>query len=366
MSATNKFLNIDERKAEAFADKMVDILNHGAVTLMVSLGHRTGLFDTMAKLPPATSGQIAKTADLNERYVREWLGAMVTGGIIEYDPNTRAYHLPSEHAACLTRAATPDHIAGFAQYIPLLGSVEDDIAHCFQHGGGVPYSKYPRFHQVMAEDSGQTVVGALTDAILPLVPGLVEELHRGINALDVGCGSGRALHLMAKTFPRSRFTGYDFSEEAISSARAVANREGLDNLNFKVKDAAAMNEIDQYDFVTAFDAIHDQKEPATVLSQIATALRPQGIFLMQDIAGSSHVHNNLDHPIGPLLYTISCMHCMSVSLAQGGDGLGTMWGKEKALEMLRHAGFGHVVVEQLAHDIQNYYYIARKSNAVQP
>ena len=180
----------DQGRAEAFAERMVDVLNSGAIALMTSIGHRTGLFDAMAGLPPSTSEQIASAASLNERYVREWLGAMVVGRIVEHDPQDGTYRLPPEHAAFLTRAATPDNIAVTAQFIPLMGSVEDRIVERFREGGGVPYSAFPRFHEVMAEDSGQTVVSALFDSILPLVPGLTERLEAGIEVLDVGCGSG--------------------------------------------------------------------------------------------------------------------------------------------------------------------------------
>jgi SAM-dependent methyltransferase len=121
-----------------------------------------------------------------------------------------------------------------------------------------------------------------------------------------------------------------------------------------------MDRIGDFDLITAFDAIHDQAEPRKVLRGIADALRPDGTFLMQDIAASSHLHKNMEHPIGPFLYTISCMHCMTVSLALDGEGLGTMWGEEKALELLAEAGFTKVRVEQLSHDIQNSYYIAAK------
>jgi hypothetical protein len=209
---------LDQVKAEQFAERLLDTLNGGAIALMTSIGHRTGLFDVMAGLPPSTSEQIASAADLNERYVREWLGAMVVGRVVEYDPEDGTYRLPSEHAAFLTRAASPNNMAAIAQYIPLMGSVEDGIVESFEHGGGLPYSAFPRFHEVMAEDSGQTVLPALTDHILPLVPGLTERLEEGIDVLDVGCGSGRALNLMARTFPNSRFVGYDFSEEAITRA----------------------------------------------------------------------------------------------------------------------------------------------------
>src|SRR5215203_6380676 len=184
---------LDQAKAEAFAERMVGVLNEGSIALMTSIGHRTGLFDVMAGLPPSTSEQIASAADLNERYVREWLAAMVVGKIVEHNPEHGTYRLPPEHAAFLTRAATPDNIAVTAQFIPVLASVEDRIVESFQKGGGVPYSAYTRFHEVMAEDSGQTVVAALTDYILPLVPGLTGLLEAGIDVLDVGCGSGRTL-----------------------------------------------------------------------------------------------------------------------------------------------------------------------------
>ncbi|MFE1745414.1 methyltransferase domain-containing protein [Coleofasciculus sp. H7-2] len=354
-------LTLDQTKAEAFAGRMLDILNSGAIAVMTSIGHRTGLFDTMAELPPSTSQQIADAVGLNERYVREWLGAMVTGGFVEHNPAKNTYYLPLEHAAFLTRASSPDNIAAFSQYIPLLGTVEDQIIDCFYKGGGVPYSAFKRFHEVMAEDSGQTVVAALNNHILPLIPRLIEALEEGINVLDVGCGSGRAITKMAKEFPNSRFTGYDFSEEAIAIAQTEVQHLGLANIRFQVKDAATLDEVEKYDFIATFDAIHDQAKPDVVLRGIAQALRPDGVYLMQDIRASSYVGGNLNHPIGPLLYTISCMHCMTVSLAAGGMGLGTMWGQEKALEMLEDAGFTSVEIKQLAHDFQNNYYIVRKN-----
>ncbi len=355
--------NTDEQivAEEDFSERMADILNAGSLALMISIGHRTGLFDAMGNMPPATSAEIAAKARLNERYVREWLGAMTTGGIVEVDPLDGFFSLPAERAAWLTRDAAPNNMAAFTQYVAVLGGVEDRIVDCFHNGGGVPYSAYPRFHEVMAEDSGQTVVAALTDHILPLDPELVGRLTRGIEVLDVGCGSGRALNLLAKTFPASRFTGYDISEEAIGRGRQAAADAGLTNLSFEIKDVSQLHDTQRYDLITAFDAVHDQAHPDLLLAGIHQALRDDGLFLMQDIAGSSHVHHNIDHPIGPFLYTISCMHCMTVSLAQGGAGLGAMWGKETAVAMLTDAGFGRIDVEQLDHDIQNYFYLVRKA-----
>lgn len=351
----------DPDRAHGFAERLLTTLNEGALCLMLSIGHRTGLFNAMADRGPLTSEQIAAAANLDERYVREWLGAMTAGRVVEYDPADRTYLLPSEHAAFLTHA--PDNIAVFAQYIPLLGQVEDEIIHCFRNGGGVPYERYPRFHEVMAEDSGQTVLASLQDHILPLAAGLKERLQQGIRVLDVGCGRGRALLQLAQAYPQSEFTGVDLSREAVDYARAEAQRLGLDNAHFEVRDVSDFEHSaarEQFDLITTFDAVHDQARPMSVLKGIHKALKPDGVYLMQDIHGSSELHNNLDNPVATLLYTISTMHCMTVSLAQGGDGLGTMWGRETAEAYLRQAGFDSVHVHQLEHDFQNDYYIVRK------
>jgi ubiquinone/menaquinone biosynthesis C-methylase UbiE len=355
--------SFDSAKAGAFAEQLLSTLNQGALCLMISVGHRTGLLDTMRQIGPATSAELAAKAGLNERYVREWLGAMVTGRIVEVDPAAGRFALPAEHAAFLSRPAGADNLAVFAQYIPLLGSVEDEIVECFKKGGGVPYAKFPRFHEVMAEDSGQSVMSSLESHIVPLVPELAGLLDKGIQMLDVGCGRGRIINRLAELYPRSRFTGIDLSGEAILSAWEEAAEKKLRNVEFIVSDLSRFDEtaeVQAFDFITTFDAIHDQARPLNVLRGIHRALRPSGLYLMQDIKGSSHIHKNVDHPLGPLLYTVSCMHCMTVSLAQNGEGLGAMWGEEKTREYLQKAGFTSVEKHELAHDIQNNWYVVRK------
>ncbi|HET9819162.1 MAG TPA: class I SAM-dependent methyltransferase [Rhodanobacteraceae bacterium] len=363
MSVRNTQSGFDEAKAEAFAGKILAVLNNGALCLMTSIGHRTGLFDAMRGLPPACSEEIAARAQLNERYVREWLGAMVTGGVIHFDPSSDRYSLPAEHAAFLTRAAAADNMAVFAQYVAVLGCVEDDIASCFVEGGGVPYERFTRFHEVMAEDSGQSVVSSLESHILPLVPGLTDRLEKGIRMLDAGCGRGRILTKLAELYAQSRFVGMDLSEDAVAYARDEAAKKGIDNVEFLAVDLGDFDqsaEPESFDFIATFDAVHDQAKPLNLLKGIHRALKPDGVYLMQDISGTGHVHEDIDHPIGTFLYTISCMHCMTVSLAQGGEGLGAMWGKEKAQEYLRQAGFGSVTIHSLAHDIQNNWFVVTK------
>ncbi len=350
--------HLDEAKATAFAERLLGDLQGAAVTLMVSVGHRTGLFDAMAELAPSTSQEIADAAGLNERYVREWLGAMVVGKIVIYDPHTSSYALPSEHAAALTRAAGPNNLANAAAYFPVFAGVEAEVVACFKAGGGVPYSSYARFHEVMNEAASATLDATLIDRVLPIVPGLIERLEAGIAVADVGCGSGHAINLMANAFPSSDFVGYDFAEEAVARARREADELGLANARFEVKDAATLDATHAFELITAFDAILDQAQPGKVLRAIAEALDTRGTFLMVDIAASSKLEENLDHPFGPMLYTFSCLHCMPVSLALGGEGLGTAWGQQKALELLKEAGFTSVEVKQIEGDIFNSYYIA--------
>lgn len=344
-----------------FGGRFLQILNDGMLCLMTSVGHKAGLFDTMARLAPSTSIEIARASKLNERYVREWLGAMVTGRIVDYDPLTGRYSLPAAHASCLTRAAGIDNLAMFTQYIALMGNVEDDIVKCFKKGGGVPYSAFPKFQEIQAEETARVFDARLVTDILPLA-GLAGRLESGIDVLDIGCGRGHAINLMAKAFPKSRFWGYDISREGIGAARAEAKKMKLKNSRFEIVDVSRIDDKEKFDLITAFDTIHDQARPTKVLRCVYRALRKDGAFLMQDIAASSHLHENMENPLAPSLYTFSTMHCMTVSLAYGGEGLGTVWGEQKAKEKLAEAGFGNVDVKQVEDDVLNYYYVTTKKS----
>lgn len=351
------------RTAEEFGEQFAAMLNHAATVTMVSLGHRLGLFDVMAGLPPALCATIAERAGCSERYVREWLSVMTTAGIVHYYPATSTFSLDPAAASCLTRAASPGNFAVTARMIPLVGSMEEPLQSCFRSGEGLPYNAYPCFHEVMAEDSHQTVVTALFDHLLPLVPGIEHRLEAGIDVLDAGCGRGLALLELARAYPNSRFTGYDLCQEAFAPTLAQARALGLTNLRFEARNLQDFDEPGRYDLILSFDAVHDQADPTALLRGIARGLRRGGVYLMQDIAGSSQLENNLDHPLGPLLYTISCAHCVPVSLAQGGPGLGTLWGEELAEQMLRQAGFTDISATHLDHDPFNVYFVSQRTGA---
>ncbi|OEJ40763.1 transcriptional regulator [Streptomyces agglomeratus] len=349
---------LDPERQERFAERMLQVLNDSCLGYLCSLGHRTGLFDAMAGLPPSTSVRIAEATRLDERYVREWLGGMTVGGFIEYDPARSTYWLPPEHAASLVRAAGPGNLASSMQDLAMLGNVEDKVLDAFRRGGGVPYSAYPRFQELLAAETARVYDAVLVDTVVPLVPGLPERLSEGIDALDIGTGQGHAVNLLAASFPASQFLGVDISDTGIAAAREEAELLGLDNARFVVSDSAALSGT--YDLITAFDVIHDLARPERTLSAVAGALRDDGVFLMGDIAASSKLEENIGHPLGPTLYTFSVFYCMTVSLGEGGAGLGTVWGKQRALQMLGEAGFDDVEVREVEGDILNVYYVARR------
>lgn len=342
--------------AEAFGAEMLDTLNKAGLAMMLSIGHRTGLLDAMACGEPETSNGWARRTGLNERYVREWLAAMAAGGIVSVGANGRTFRLPEERAFFLGKDAPGGNMAVMMQWIGVLSPVESKIVDCFHRGGGLSYADYPRFHSVMAEESAQTID---LDATIALVPGLHERLTAGISVLDVGCGKGFALLELAQRYPNSRFTGLDISPEPIGYAISAARAAELRNVRFRVQDAMNLCYAGRFDLILTFDAVHDQPDPARLLSSIHCSLKQGGVYIMQDSWAETQVADNLTHPLGPFLYTISCMHCMSVSLAQQGLGLGAAWGEQLARSVLDEAGFSDVEMHRLPHDIQNAYYICR-------
>lgn len=349
----------DEARAEQFAGRLFETYTAGMVTLMIDLSHRTGLLDALAA-GPGTSRDLADRAGLTERYVRECLGSLVTADIVEYDPARLEYSLPPEHAVCLTGEGSLN-LAPFSPAISLLAKHIDGVARAFKEGGGVPYEAFrPEFTRVMDGMSRGLMDGQLIEGILPLAGDLPARLTAGIRVADVGCGTGHAINLMARAFPQSTFVGYDISDDAIAAARAEARAWGLGNASFEAVDATRIPADPPLDVVFAFDAIHDQVDPVTVLKRIHDALVPGGEFVMMDIKAASALEDNRGNPFAPLLYGISTLHCMTVSLAHGGAGLGTVWGEQLARQMLAGAGFVDIAVHDVPDDPMDSVYLARK------
>ena len=354
-----------------FSEKLIDILNMGAMNLAMGIGYRIGLFEVMDGFEsPQPAAVIASRAGLDQRYVAEWLGVMVTGGIIELvksEARENLFLLPGAHADFLTRRSGNANLGVYTQEIPLLTQCAmDRVVNGFTTGDGVAFDRYHHFQAFMAELSDAKHRQVLVDRFLPSVAGgeIVKRLTSGIRVCDLGCSQGVALLLMARAFPKSRFIGMDIDAPSIEQANREAKQMAVSNVRFVVTDAAALADemefYERFDYVTAFDAIHDQTRPLAALKGIYHILAPGGFFSMIDIAAETDVQANMGHPMGPFLYTVSLMHCLPVGLMNGGTGLGMMWGRQQAVKLLRKAGFSDISVEAIPEDAFNDHFLCRK------
>ena len=348
----------DRKRVQEFARRLFGHYTSGMLTMMVDIGHKTGLFEAAAT-GPGTSQQIAERAGLDERYVREWLGTMVTGGVIEYDPSQETYTLPVEHAVCLTGTSSRN-LASNSQTIAMLAKRLPRVIESFRNGGGVPYSEFrPDFTEYMDASWRLLYDGLLIKSFLPLAKGLPERLAAGIRVADLGCGTGHAINLMAREYPQSTFVGYDIGVDAIERARAEASSMGLANATFEVADVARLPAASTFELITSFDSIHDQRDPRAMLRSAASALAPGGLYFAVEPRSSSKLEDNVKNPFAPYIYGMSVMHCMTVSLAEGGTGLGTAWGEQTARQFLTDAGFTSIEVVD-APGPQNSIYLCRR------
>jgi SAM-dependent methyltransferase len=351
--------SVDEQAAEEFAGRLLQLYTGAALTYLIEIGRRTGLLDAAAA-GPATSHELAARAGLAERYVREWLGAMATGGIVEYETATGHYWLPREHAACLTGGGVDD-LAPLAYLTVVLAKHVPAVSEAFRSGGGVAYSAYlPELHDVMEALWGPIYDSLLVDQIVPLAPGLAPKLAAGARAADVACGTGRALTVLATAYPASTFIGFDFDSTAIERARTRAAELNLINLSFQTRDAATLTVNEPFDAVFVFNALHDQAAPAAMLQRIHDALAPGGTLLMNEPRLSSDLDDNLANPMAPFIYAVSTLHCLTVSLAVEGAGLGTAFGERTACQLLADAGFGKIAVHDAPGDPGNAIFVTHK------
>jgi len=341
---------------QQFGAKLLGVYTGGVLTKLIDIGYQLGIFEG-SRAGPATSEELADRLNLKERYVREWLGAMATSGIYTYDPESTRYSLPEEHAALLT-GNSAQNTAPISRMINHFGTHLPKLTACFREGGGIPYSAYrPVFTQCMDDTWRRIFDQMLIPGFIGGVKGLTDRLRKGIRVLDIGCGTGHAMNVLAREFPNSTFVGYDIAEDAINQAQTEAREMGLSNSSFDIVDVTQLPGGPGFDLVTAFDAIHDQKEPDSVLRSARGALAPGGKFLMIEFKFSSRLEDNIANPFAPMYYGVSLMHCMPVSLAVGGKGLGTVWGEQTARRMLAEAGFTNVEVLDTPRP-QNFMFVA--------
>ncbi len=347
----------DKSKAVAFAGRLISMYSSGMLCHLIDLGTRTGLLEAAA-LGPATSSELAERAGLDERYVREWLGAMVTAELFDYDVSAATYSVPPEHAVCLTGTSLYNSSA-IASLVRLTAALSPGVELAFRNGDGVPFHEQPEeLLELIDRMSRGRYDALLLKAYLPIVSGLPDLLTRGAAVLDIGCGTGHVANLIAQGFPRSTVIGVDTSERSLRRAREEADALGLGNVRFEHAEVESTTDV-PYDLVTAFDVIHDLARPKAALEAIRRSLTPDGTFLMYDSGAPSGVERQVALPWAPLMYGMSVYGCLGFSLAARGDGLGNMWGRQTAEDMLREASFSDITIHDAPGDPINAIYVCR-------
>uniref|UniRef100_A0A0G4GTT2 Methyltransferase domain-containing protein n=1 Tax=Chromera velia CCMP2878 TaxID=1169474 RepID=A0A0G4GTT2_9ALVE len=333
-------------------NKVIGLLNSTSTTIALAIAYKTGILKVLLDYEePLTPAAVAAVAKTDVRYTKEILAVLATGTILEIrGEHEEKYLMP-------LRLRGP--IRNFGPYfeeMPLLCECAfSSVAAAAKTGDGIAYEKYGRFSDWMGRAADEKHRATLISKFVPAVEGglLQSQLQKGgVEFLDVGCGEGEVLLLLAAAFPSSNFTGIDLDVTAIQVAEQRAKDRGLSNVRFVASDISAFLEAEEkhgaFDWVSAFDVIHDLSKPAVALKQIHACLKKGagGAFLMVDIKAKTPVRENAHNSFAPFLYCVSLMHCMPVGLRDGGDGLGMMWGEEKASELLKEAGFGDVTIQE--------------------
>ncbi|XP_077993230.1 S-adenosylmethionine-dependent methyltransferase Rv2258c-like [Glandiceps talaboti] len=331
-----------ETSAE-FMGRIQGVLSSGFLSIGLAVGSAAGLFQAMSRLgEPKTSTEIAREANKKERYVREWLAGMVTGRIVDYNPKEETYFIPPSHLDCLLEGQAFANVGNTVQFVPTLCDGYNDVLKCMEPDGprGIPYSVYSKFHKVMDRVSSTRFSGV--PKFLKDMDDVMAKLESGIMVCDIGCGKGTAILEFAKLFPKSTFYGIDFSESLVKEAQLEADELKLPNLAFYCHDAVKLpaDWSGKFELLLSIDSIHDQARPDLVLEECYRVLKSDGHYIVIDIDSHTKITDNLDNPTATTFYVCSLMHCMPVSLYfDGGFGLGTMWGMEKAIEMFENAKF---------------------------
>jgi len=351
---------MDEDRAADFTGRVLADTAAAATVVLAALGDRLGLFKNLADHGPGTSGELASRTGLSERYVREWLAGMLAAGYLAYDDAQHSYALPAEHVPALATEPGPAFFGGVHQ--ELIGAIQryDRVAQAFRRGGGIrPADLHPDVWAGGSRFSAQWHQNMLVQQWLPLVPDITAKLQAGGRVADVGCGTGQALIALAGAFPAITASGYDAHPPSVEQARRAAAEAGVaDRISFHALDAAA-GLPEPYDVITTFDVVHDAADPLALLRSIRDALQPGGRYLCLEVNCSDQPASNVG-PIAALLYGFSILYCMTTSLADGGEGLGTLGLPEPVLRQLaRKAGFTQMRHVEMDNPFNSLYELAR-------
>lgn len=332
---------MDKQRSNAFMLKVVaDVATTLAATLLI-VGDRTGLFKAMAGAGSLTGAELAERAGIAPRYADEWLAAMAGAGYVEYDPSNARFTLPDEHALFLANPASEYYLAGLFAGLPTMAAVIPQLTDAFRTGGGIAYSDFgAELPMALAAMNRSVYENRLVKSWLPGLPGVVEKLHDGGRAVDIGCGIGVVPIALARAFPNATIAGLDFDARSIELARAEAERAGV-TVEFLAQGVETLPIMVRWDLITSFDVVHDLPDPAGALRRIRAGLADDGTYLMVEPKVADALEQDIPNPFARMLYGMSCLHCVPQSLALGGPGLGACWGERRARHLATEAGFAH-------------------------
>jgi 2-polyprenyl-3-methyl-5-hydroxy-6-metoxy-1,4-benzoquinol methylase len=331
---------MNENKMHELAFRVVGDVGGAYTAALGYIGDRLGLYKAMAGAGALSSDELAAKTSLNERYVREWAKAMVAAEYIDYEAATKKFVMTDEQAFVLTNEDSPLFVGGGLQFAaPTIYNVPK-IMDAFKNGGGVKYSELgDEIPGAIEQFFRPSYLNFLTQDWLAKVPGLVEKLERGARIADVGCGCGQSAVIMAEAFPNSEIVGIDVDAASIESGRRLAGKKGVGNVEFvcaSAEEVAASGE--KYDLICSLDCIHDMADPLSALKAIRESLKEDGVYVWSEPNGSDNPLENRN-PVGKTFAAASPLHCLTVSLAHDGEGLGTLIGEKGAREIAEEAGF---------------------------
>jgi 2-polyprenyl-3-methyl-5-hydroxy-6-metoxy-1,4-benzoquinol methylase len=343
MSSEIQPAKVDDNKLNQFIGQMLGDLGGANSVAMVRLGGSLKLYETLHANGPMTSSQLAKAANVHERYLREWLSHQAASNYLAYDPKTEKFSIPPEQAMVFVHEDSPVYMMGAFDVVPAFLENQPKVQAAFKSGQGVAWGNQAGcMFCAVARFFKPGYQNYLVQQWLPALDGVVAKLERGAKVADVGCGHGWSTVIMAKAFPKSTFIGYDFHPSSIEEAQAHAEMHGVSaNTRFEVglaKDYLGK----EFDLVTCFDCLHDMGDPVGASSHIRQSLKPDGTWMIVEPMAGDTLEQNLN-PVGRLYYAGSTMICLPTSLSQEvGAGLGAQAGEKRLREVILSGGFKSV------------------------
>jgi 2-polyprenyl-3-methyl-5-hydroxy-6-metoxy-1,4-benzoquinol methylase len=345
----------DEAEVEQFAGQLFGACLSTMELANVELGIRLGLYEAMAGSGPMTASELAERGGIIERYAREWLEQQTVAGVVEVDdpgrsPDERRFTLPNARAHVLIDDDSEACMKPCAAVVPWLARALDIMSEEFRQGSGAAFGLFD-LHDVQAAFTRPVFVNHLTQRWLPALPEIQSRLSAGdpVRIAEVGCGEGLSAIVIASAYPNVLIDGFDLDETSIQVAHKNADAAGVgDRVRFHARDAADPKITGDYDLVLAIEMLHDVPDPVGILRTMKKLAGPEGHVVVVDERTEDKFAPHAND-MERLFYAFSTMHCLAVSMQDGGVGTGTVMRRDTVRDYATQAGFADVEVLDVDH-----------------